>query len=55
MQSMFLKEIFEDVCVWTQLLWQAMLWLCSFGYRGIKTVSVVRTAKLNSGGTGRDI
>lgn len=54
MRSVFLKGTFEDVYVWTQLLWQAMVWLCSFGCRGIKTVSMIRIAKLNSGGTGSE-
>jgi len=55
MQSMFLKEIFEGLCVWSQLLWQAVLWLCSFGCRGVETVSTMRIAKLNGEGTGGEM
>lgn len=52
MRSRFLKEIFEDVCVWTQLPWKAMQLLYSLGYRGIKTIGVMRIAKFNGGGMG---
>lgn len=43
------------MCFWTQLIWQGILCLFIFGCHSIKTLSVMRIARLFSGETGSEI